>query len=77
TDLDMPILGGRGLIEALRSVLPDTPIIVMSGIVAEAETAFLRKDPRVRSVVQKPFSFAQLVAAVAEATPRAPARGAV
>ncbi|MFM9081602.1 MAG: ATP-binding protein, partial [Opitutaceae bacterium] len=77
TDLDMPILGGRGLIEALRSVLPDTPIIVMSGIVAEAETAFLRKDPRVRSVVQKPFSFAQVVAAVAEAPARAPARGAV
>ena len=70
TDLDMPILGGRGLIEALRGFLPNTPIIVASGAVEEEESAFLRQDPRVRAVLQKPFSFAQLAAAVGEATGR-------
>ncbi len=76
TDLDMPILGGRGLIEALRGFLPNTPIIVTSGAVADEESAFLRQDPRVRAVLQKPFSLAQLAAAVGEATGRAPAGGA-
>ncbi len=75
TDLDMPILGGRGLIEALRGVLPSTPIIVTSGAVEDEESAFLRQDPRVRVVLQKPFSLAQLVAAVGEATGRTPFRG--
>ena len=70
TDLDMPILGGRGLIEALRGLLPNTPIIVTSGAVEDEESAFLRQDPRVRAVLQKPFSLAQLAAAVGQATER-------
>ena len=64
TDLDMPLLGGRGLIEALRAVLPSTPIIVTSGVVTEDESGNLLKDPRVKAVIQKPFSLTQLVRAV-------------
>ena len=70
TDLDMPILGGRGLIEAMRSVLPNVPIIVTSGVVTDEESAFLRQDPRVRVVLQKPFSLAELFSAVGKATGR-------
>lgn len=67
TDLDMPELGGRGLITALREVLPEVPVIVMSGLVSDEERASLRREYRANAVLDKPVTAAQVLAAIGEA----------
>ncbi|MGC3999354.1 MAG: PAS domain-containing protein [Anaeromyxobacter sp.] len=60
TDLAMPAMGGRELLERLRALRPGLPALVISGYgregvpAAEAETAFL----------EKPFESAALIQAV-------------
>ena len=67
TDLEMPDGGGLELIEALRALLPDAPIIVVSGmgpkvlIEAESKGAF--------AAFSKPVDPDELVEAIAKAVP--------
>ena len=56
TDLDMPELGGRALVEALRDVLPGVPIVVITGLISEDERLNLTRDLRVRAVIEKPLA---------------------
>ncbi len=67
TDLDMPVMGGRGLIEALRDALPGAPIIVITGLISPEEAANLRRDPRVRAVLPKPLALPPILHAIQEA----------
>lgn len=68
TDLRMPQLGGERLIEALRSVRPDLPILAISGMHvqgdprAEAEMARLGAT----RTLAKPFEGFELLALVHE-----------
>ncbi len=68
TDLEMPDGGGLELIEGLRAMLPEAPIIVVSGmrpeVLAEAESkgAFL--------ALSKPVDPQELIEAIAHAIPR-------
>jgi CheY-like chemotaxis protein len=60
TDLTMPVLGGEGLIERLRSQ-PNTasiPIVVVSG--NETAAKALHMSGRVEAVVNKPFDAVEL-----------------
>ena len=61
TDLVMPRMSGRQLIEQIRSLCPETPIICTSGYMrpaaAEEHEAFL----------QKPFTSHQLISSVQQA----------
>ena len=56
TDMQMPILGGRALIEALRAKRPNLPIIVMTGYSED----LLDDEPGHLVVLRKPFSLSTL-----------------
>ncbi|MBI5850710.1 MAG: response regulator [Planctomycetes bacterium] len=65
-DLDMPLLAGERLIEALGTSAP--PTVVASGYIDTLVEKRLRCCPSVRDVLRKPFDlmrFARLVAAIA------------
>jgi DNA-binding response OmpR family regulator len=61
TDLNMPRLDGRGLVQRVRSVLPGTPVIVMSargsaetsGIDGLAAVEFFAKPVRVDALLAR------------------------
>ena len=63
TDLHMPQLDGLSFARVLHSRLPRTGVIVVSGLVGEAERHEFGKLG-VRAVLQKPFTQAELVAAL-------------
>ena len=74
TDLRMPFLDGRALIERLRSA-PATaaiPIVVVSGNASEART--LHALGMVEAVVRKPFEAAKLAQSVQAVANRARTR---
>ena len=63
TDLHMPHLDGTSFVRALRTRLPGTGVIVVSGLVGERErNDFTRLG--VRAVLDKPFTHADLVRAL-------------
>jgi CheY-like chemotaxis protein len=64
TDLSMPVLGGKELIERLRSqpATASIPIIVVSGNPAEARA--LHAAGLVEAFVAKPFSAGELAACI-------------
>lgn len=66
TDVAMPVMGGRVLVEHLSRILPDVPVLFMSGY---TEDAVLRHDIQSCETVllQKPFTSAELLARVREA----------
>jgi CheY-like chemotaxis protein len=64
TDLQMPHMDGRVLIEALRRMSPDARIILASGTVDMLDDASFR-TLGVHAILRKPFSRADLVAALA------------
>ena len=54
TDLAMPFMDGRAVIQALRKIRPDVKIIVASG--SEREVEDLRKQIRTDAFISKPFT---------------------
>lgn len=64
TDHAMPGMTGSQLIDAARSLRPDLPIILATGYAAEAVT-----QARALTRLDKPYSFAELEAAVGRAGP--------
>jgi CheY-like chemotaxis protein len=71
TDLQMPHMDGRVLIEALRRMSPDARIILASGTVGALDDASFRALG-VHAILRKPFSRADLVAALAAALSKNP-----
>jgi CheY-like chemotaxis protein len=62
----MPELNGRDLANRLRALIPELPVLYMSGYTANiiADRGFLDKDVR---IIQKPFSKRDLATKVWEA----------
>lgn len=62
TDLVMPGTTGRGLLDWLAVEHPHVPVVAMSGIPEQNDSAARRSN--VRAVLDKPFTPAELVAAI-------------
>ncbi len=69
TDINMPGLDGHDVIEAIRILHPDVPIIAISGGGAVGKEQLLLKASALGAdqIILKPFEFTQLVAAVERA----------
>jgi two-component system, cell cycle sensor histidine kinase and response regulator CckA len=65
TDMRMPRLDGPGLIEAMGREWPTLPVIGMSGFLHADDHA--RLSPRVRRIIEKPFTLDEVVRAVDDA----------
>jgi CheY-like chemotaxis protein len=63
TDLHMPLLNGLSFVRVLRGRLPETGVIVVSGLVAEKERDEFAKLG-VHALLDKPFTEADLVKAL-------------
>lgn len=66
TDMAMPHMDGLGLGRALRQIDPGVPIIAMSGLVNEAQSADL-EVLGIRSFLSKPFTAEKLLCTIADA----------
>ena len=66
TDYEMPIMDGEELLEALGESdhSKNIPFIFSSGAFTEELEERLSKDPRVKSFLEKPFSFDELITTV-------------
>ena len=73
TDINMPGLDGHAVIEAIRVLHAEVPIIAVSGGGAIAKDELLLKASALGAVeiIMKPFEFRQLVGAVERALGRA------
>lgn len=60
TDLMMPFMDGRQTVTALRKILPEVPIIAMSGLDQE-KTDNLAQDIPAAAFIQKPFTADRLL----------------
>ncbi|MEE2887397.1 MAG: response regulator [Planctomycetota bacterium] len=72
TDLDMPKLNGRQLLDRLSEIEPLPATLVISGYLDRASEEELRGHPAVCHVLRKPFDvaeFARLVEQVARSRP--------
>jgi CheY-like chemotaxis protein len=58
-DLTMPGIGGKTTFERLRTLNPDLPIIIASGLAVDQVTAQFG-DMQPSSVIQKPYQIADL-----------------
>ncbi len=69
TDIHMPGLDGHAVIEALKVLHPDVPIIAVSGGGARDKDELLLEAMRLGAVevITKPFDFRQLLGAVQRA----------
>jgi PAS domain S-box-containing protein len=65
TDMRMPRLDGPGLIDAMTAEWPTIPVLGMSGFLHADDHA--RLAPRVRSLIEKPFTLEEVHRAVDEA----------
>jgi two-component system, cell cycle sensor histidine kinase and response regulator CckA len=62
-DLDLPVLGGRAALDAMRRIHPRIPVVVMS-------TPDASPDLEGCTLLPKPFDSEELLAAVAAASDR-------
>ena len=69
TDINMPGLDGHAVIEAIRVMHADIPVIAVSGGSAIPKDELLMKasDLGASEVIMKPFEFSQLIGAVERA----------
>jgi CheY-like chemotaxis protein len=69
TDYGMPIMDGEELLIALAedAKTKNIPFIFASGALGDEEREHLLRYPQVKSTLQKPFEFKELVAAAKEA----------
>lgn len=66
TDMMMPGMSGRELIQQVVPDYPNLPIIVITGFAADADTG-AQFPPQVERVIEKPFEAADLIGAVRRA----------
>lgn len=64
-DLTMPLMDGPACLEALRSVLPDSRVLVVS-VLSDRATALKALTKGAHGFLLKPFSDAQLVESLQE-----------
>lgn len=69
TDRSMPDVSGDDLVEAVRCRWPETPIVVMTGLVGDADAERLLALG-VGAIVSKPFRLAELTSAIATSLER-------
>ena len=62
-DLTMPGMDGKATFEQLRSLAPELPIIIASGLSADQVASQFTTDP-VTAVIQKPYQVADLSATI-------------
>ncbi len=60
TDLIMPKMRGDKLLEKLRALNPDLPVIIITGFEKEIDVVKILKEPKV-SFINKPFDIEQLL----------------
>lgn len=65
-DLNMPHRGGVETLRFIRSVKPEVPVIILTGLMDETAQAQI-KDWSVKSVVYKPIRIKELVSTVEKA----------
>ena len=73
TDMTMPNVSGRDVIDGAQRLRPDLPIVCITGFAAEHEGAS-PLAPAVSAIIAKPFNAAALVGAVAAAISAAGSR---
>jgi FixJ family two-component response regulator len=66
TDFDMPSSSGVELAQALRTMVPDLPVVLMSGFINDEIEAAARRAGVVE-LVQKERAYADLAAAILRA----------
>jgi CheY-like chemotaxis protein len=76
-DLDMPILDGLGLVKVLRRIKPEVKVLISSG--AGATKTLQRRLEELRAlqvdaILNKPYSAAQILSAIASALAGKPSR---
>ncbi len=59
TDLIMPKLRGDKLLEKIRAIKPELPVIIITGFEKEIDVVKILKEPRV-AFINKPFDIEQL-----------------
>lgn len=64
-DLTMPVMGGPACLEALRSILPDARVLVVSAL-SDRATALKAMTKGAHGFLLKPFSDEQLVESLQE-----------
>ncbi|MFQ5822647.1 MAG: HD domain-containing phosphohydrolase [bacterium] len=69
TDIKMPQINGLKLVQKLKTISPDLPVVVMTGY-ATLETAVKAVNEGVSNFVRKPFSLEELLSAVKNALER-------
>ena len=65
-DFAMPVMNGAEAFERIRRISPDVPVILSSGF-SETEATEKFNNDRIAAFLRKPYTAAQLVAAVREA----------
>jgi CheY-like chemotaxis protein len=67
-DMTMPVVGGEVVFEAIRSIRPDATVVITSGFSEQESRERLAGCPP-STFVQKPFTFDQLIDALAGVLP--------
>jgi CheY-like chemotaxis protein len=71
TDMEMPTLGGAGVIHSLRTLRPHVRIIAMSGTGLQGEHNLLLAQAKgADKVLHKPFTIEALIDAIASLSPK-------
>jgi DNA-binding NtrC family response regulator len=60
TDLIMPKLRGDKLLEKIRAIKPELPVIIITGFEKEIDVVKILKEPKV-AFINKPFDIEQLL----------------
>lgn len=77
SDLDMPVLDGLGLVKVLRRIKPEVKVIISSGAGATKTLQKRLEELRalqVDAILNKPYSAAQILSAIASALASKPPR---
>lgn len=70
TDMAMPVMGGRELIERVIAARPDQPLIAMSGMMDRSESAEIEATG-IANILSKPFTAEKLLRAIEQALKQA------
>jgi CheY-like chemotaxis protein len=70
SDVMMPKMTGAVLAERLKTILPQTPVLLMSGYTEYPGSSRMTDSGRAAAVIQKPFTQASLLEAVRDALDR-------
>ncbi len=72
TDVDMPRMGGAELLQRLRSISPDLPVLFATGMNVTEDLRQRYLAEGVSDILEKPFILAELIASVRACFPCVP-----